>query len=93
MNLFTFFRIFNLNLLFFVSHLIGVGQSSVEVPRPRGVSLSRAGLYDPEQDFTCFDGSKTIPFNQVIIFKEITYPRTLYCMKVISINISYITDL
>ncbi|KAJ8961626.1 hypothetical protein NQ314_005878 [Rhamnusium bicolor] len=38
---------------------------SSEVPRPRGVSLSRASLYPPEKDFTCFDGSKTIPFSQV----------------------------
>ncbi|CAG9853820.1 unnamed protein product [Phyllotreta striolata] len=36
-----------------------------EVPRPRGVSLSRAALYPPDKDFTCFDGSKTIPFNRV----------------------------
>ncbi|XP_018575488.1 glucosidase 2 subunit beta [Anoplophora glabripennis] len=35
------------------------------VPRPRGVSLSRASLYPPEKDFTCFDGSKTVPFSQV----------------------------
>ncbi|CAH1118771.1 unnamed protein product [Phaedon cochleariae] len=38
---------------------------SSEVPRPRGVSLSRAPLYPPDRDFTCFDGSKTIPFTQV----------------------------
>lgn len=36
-----------------------------EVLRPRGVSLSRASLYNPEKDFTCFDGSLTIPFTQV----------------------------
>ncbi|KAK9878881.1 hypothetical protein WA026_003710 [Henosepilachna vigintioctopunctata] len=39
--------------------------SSSEVPRPRGVSLSRASLYSPQNDFTCFDNSKTIPFSQV----------------------------
>lgn len=39
--------------------------NSSEVPRPRGVSISRAPLYNPEKDFTCFDGTLTIPFNQV----------------------------
>lgn len=38
---------------------------SSEVPRPRGVSLSRASLYIPDKDFTCLDGSKKIPFLQV----------------------------
>ncbi|CAG9837094.1 unnamed protein product [Diabrotica balteata] len=38
---------------------------SSEVPRPRGVSLSRASLYPADKDFTCFDGSKTIPFTRV----------------------------
>ncbi|CAG9766825.1 unnamed protein product [Ceutorhynchus assimilis] len=65
MNIFTSFRISNLNLLFLILPFIGVGRSSVEVPRPRGVSLSRLALYDPEKDFTCFDGSNTIPFDQV----------------------------
>lgn len=36
-----------------------------EVPRPRGVSLSRLPLYSPDKDFTCLDGSRTIPFLQV----------------------------
>lgn len=39
--------------------------ASSEIPRPRGVSLSRASLYNPEKDFVCFDGSLTIPFTQV----------------------------
>ncbi|XP_022908667.1 glucosidase 2 subunit beta [Onthophagus taurus] len=39
--------------------------SSSEVPRPRGVSLSRASLYNPGEDFTCFDGSLTIPFTHI----------------------------
>ncbi|XP_065156974.1 glucosidase 2 subunit beta-like [Atheta coriaria] len=39
--------------------------AKTEVPRPRGVSLSRAGLYDPAKDFTCFDNTLTIPFAQV----------------------------
>lgn len=38
---------------------------SSDIPRPRGVPLSRASLYDPQKDFTCFDGSLTIPFTQV----------------------------
>lgn len=38
---------------------------SAEVPRPRGVSLSRASLYDPQNDFLCFDGSLTVRFGQV----------------------------
>ncbi|XP_018328103.1 glucosidase 2 subunit beta [Agrilus planipennis] len=38
---------------------------SSEIPRPRGVSLSRSTLYNPSKDFTCFDGSLTIPFTQV----------------------------
>ncbi|XP_034098397.1 glucosidase 2 subunit beta [Drosophila albomicans] len=38
-----------------------------EVPRPRGVSLAKAALYQPRSDgkWTCLDGSKTIPFTQV----------------------------
>jgi protein kinase C substrate 80K-H len=38
---------------------------SSEVPRPRGVSLSRASLYSPDRNFLCFDNSKTIAFSQV----------------------------
>lgn len=36
-----------------------------DVPRPRGVSLSKASLYSPTKDFTCFDGTNTIPFSFV----------------------------
>lgn len=36
-----------------------------EIPRPRGVPLSRLPLYSPDKDFTCLDGSLTIPFLQV----------------------------
>lgn len=39
--------------------------AQTEVPRPRGVSLSKASLYSPTKDFTCFDGSSTIPFTYV----------------------------
>lgn len=40
---------------------------SGEVPRPHGVSLAKAALYQPRADakWTCLDGSKTIPFSQV----------------------------
>jgi len=31
----------------------------------RGVSLKEQALYNPAQDFACFDGSKTIPFQSV----------------------------
>ncbi|XP_056632367.1 glucosidase 2 subunit beta-like [Diorhabda sublineata] len=47
-------------VIFFVSEIL-----SSEVPRPRGVSLSRASLYPPDKDFTCFDESKTIPFTRI----------------------------
>lgn len=36
-----------------------------DVPRPRGVSLAKASLYAPNKDFTCFDGTVTIPFHYV----------------------------
>lgn len=42
--------------------LIVAGDSLVIV---RGVSLKEQGLYNPAQEFTCFDGSKTIPFKSV----------------------------
>lgn len=57
----TFIFIHTLVLLL----LIGNGYVSSDIPRPRGVPLSRASLYDPQKDFTCFDGSLTIPFTQV----------------------------
>lgn len=36
-----------------------------EILRPRGVALSKASLYVPDKDFTCFDGTLTIPFAYV----------------------------
>lgn len=37
-----------------------------EVPRPRGVAISKAALYQSKNDkFVCFDGKKTIKYNQV----------------------------
>lgn len=56
------FKLTNMFLIFFV---FVCEILSSDVPRPRGVSLSRASLYPPEKDFTCFDGSKSVPFSQV----------------------------
>ncbi|XP_041032876.1 glucosidase 2 subunit beta [Carcharodon carcharias] len=39
--------------------------SAVEVKRPQGVSLSNRHFYDETKPFTCLDGSKTIPFDEV----------------------------
>lgn len=36
-----------------------------EIPRPRGVALSKSSLYAPGETFACLDGKKTIKFNQV----------------------------
>ncbi|XP_045132531.1 glucosidase 2 subunit beta-like isoform X1 [Portunus trituberculatus] len=38
---------------------------AAEVLRPRGVPLSKASFYDPSRDFSCLDGSGTIPFSYV----------------------------
>ncbi|XP_075975886.1 glucosidase 2 subunit beta [Anticarsia gemmatalis] len=46
-----------------ISSIITYVQS--DVSRPRGVSLSKAPLYSPTKDFTCFDGTMTIPFSYV----------------------------
>ncbi|KAG5884136.1 hypothetical protein JTB14_021805 [Gonioctena quinquepunctata] len=61
----NFSGIFKLSNSFFIIVLFVCEILSSGVPRPRGVSLSRASLYPPDKDFTCFDGSKTIPFTQV----------------------------
>lgn len=49
-----------------LTYALGVVHSG-EVPRPNGVSLAKAALYQPRADgkWTCLDGSKTIPFSQV----------------------------
>eukprot|EP00111_Clytia_hemisphaerica_P019852 TCONS_00058531-protein len=39
------------------------GTDSIEIVR--GVSLQEQSFYDPAKDFTCLDGSKTIPFDSV----------------------------
>ncbi|XP_057299913.1 glucosidase 2 subunit beta-like isoform X2 [Hydractinia symbiolongicarpus] len=36
-----------------------------EVKVVRGVDIKHQSFYDPSKDFTCFDGSKTIPFSSV----------------------------
>ncbi|KAG8236387.1 hypothetical protein J437_LFUL014908 [Ladona fulva] len=50
---------------FAVIELLITLSDASEVLRPRGVSLAKAGLYDPSKDFTCFDGSAIIPFIRV----------------------------
>nr|CAH7728202.1 unnamed protein product [Callosobruchus chinensis] len=62
MNLLQNSELSKLLLTFFV---FVCGALPSQVPRPRGVSLSRASLYPPNKDFTCFDGSATIPFSRV----------------------------
>ncbi|KAM3967075.1 glucosidase 2 subunit beta [Aphomia sociella] len=58
----TWISRFHSTLLIICSFLLYV-QS--DVPRPRGVSLSKLSLYSPTKDFTCFDGTVTIPFSHV----------------------------
>lgn len=58
------FRLKTCQHLYFILFYINLVFTS-EIPRPRGVSLSRLGLYSPDKDFTCLDGSLTIPFLQV----------------------------
>ncbi|KAF5275865.1 hypothetical protein FQR65_LT04104 [Abscondita terminalis] len=61
----TFLLTINLSRYIFIILVVICQILTSEVPRPRGVSLSRASLYNPEKDFVCFDGSLTIPFIQV----------------------------
>lgn len=56
---------FKLCSIIFISFTVFEKFTLSEIPRPRGVPLSRASLYDPQKDFVCFDGSLTIPFTQV----------------------------
>lgn len=36
-----------------------------DIPRPRGVAISKANLYVPGENFVCFDGKRTIKFTQI----------------------------
>lgn len=51
---FTFLIIFNFCILVLS-----------EIPRPRGVAISKANLYPHGEDFVCFDGKLKIKYNQV----------------------------
>ncbi|XP_017037419.1 glucosidase 2 subunit beta [Drosophila kikkawai] len=50
-----------------VALLIPNESSATQAPRPLGVSLAKAALYQPRADnsWTCLDGSRSIPFAQV----------------------------
>ena len=55
-------------LLFVITFFISLSTLSLaDVPRPRGVSLSKATLYKPRSDDTwvCLDNSKTVKFVQI----------------------------
>ncbi|XP_072532637.1 glucosidase 2 subunit beta isoform X2 [Salminus brasiliensis] len=52
------------HLLLMMSLAVSLG-SAVEVPRPRGVALSKRQFYEENKPFTCLDGSRTIPFDRV----------------------------
>lgn len=54
-NFYTIFTIL-LNFGYFVCS---------EIPRPRGVAINQAGLYDASADFVCLDGKKTIKYTQI----------------------------
>ncbi|KAK7863853.1 hypothetical protein R5R35_003336 [Gryllus longicercus] len=62
-------RIGSFERMFYNAHLVfsslvvllQVSHAS-EILRPRGVSISKASFYVPERDFTCMDGSATVPF-------------------------------
>jgi len=54
--------------LFFVltvAILLTTAQCTTTPTRPRGVSITNKVFYDSSVDFTCLDGSKTIPFSYV----------------------------
>jgi len=51
--------------IFIFCAVLGKITSVTAAQQPRGVSLSRASLYNANVDFTCLDGSATIPFKYV----------------------------
>lgn len=54
-------KIFNILVIF---ECVGIFVGS-EVPRPRGVSLTRSSLYAPGEKFTCLDGLRDIKYEQI----------------------------
>lgn len=54
-KIFSIFVIFDCVGIFVVS----------DVPRPRGVSLTRSNLYPPGDKFTCIDGRRVLKFDQI----------------------------
>ena len=53
-----------MKLFLCLSLSLGLARLSV-AGRPRGVRAELASMYNPSQDFKCFDGSNVIPFGQV----------------------------
>lgn len=49
----------------FIVLLLVFEDFSSEIPRPRGVSISKASLYHSGEEFTCLDGSQKISFTKV----------------------------
>ncbi|XP_055850267.1 glucosidase 2 subunit beta [Episyrphus balteatus] len=59
---FHFAFIVHLFVLSLSSNLaLGTGQ----IPRPRGVAISKTSLYPPRDEFVCFNGLKTISYLQI----------------------------
>ncbi|XP_046389070.1 glucosidase 2 subunit beta isoform X2 [Ischnura elegans] len=56
---------FNFFLFLALFEFLIPSSDATEMLRPRGVSVAKAGLYSPSNDFTCFDGSAVIPFLRV----------------------------
>ncbi|XP_011501518.1 PREDICTED: glucosidase 2 subunit beta [Ceratosolen solmsi marchali] len=42
-----------------------VTQAGVQVPRVRGVPVSKSSLYSPDRDFECLDGSLQLPYSRL----------------------------
>lgn len=60
----------------FISFLF-ISFSKCDIPRVRGVSISKASLYPPGEHFTCLDGSKKIKFVQVSLLNLKTRATSL----------------
>lgn len=50
-----------------------------EIPRPRGVSISKANLYAPGESFLCLDGLKKIKYTQVSC--EFKVSSEVWCLQ------------